>query len=119
MNNNKRYFVPIMNKITAVMLCILFIILLLCPITVTAAETKQKFEEFAQEDNGARTQYKGTGLGLAITKKYVELMGGTITVDTAKGIGSTFTVEIPLELTEGGGRKTSGGSFCEQPGGYL
>ena len=57
------------------------------------------FEEFAQEDNGARTQYKGTGLGLAITKKYVELMGGTISVVSKKGRGSTFTVEIPMELT--------------------
>ena len=57
------------------------------------------FEEFAQEDNGARTQYKGTGLGMAITRKYVELMGGTITVESQKGVGSAFTVELPLELT--------------------
>ncbi|MDY6045857.1 MAG: transporter substrate-binding domain-containing protein [Anaerobutyricum sp.] len=57
------------------------------------------FEEFAQEDNGARTQYKGTGLGMAITKQYVELMGGTISVESKKGSGSTFTVEIPMELT--------------------
>ena len=60
---------------------------------------KKLFDEFAQEENGARTQYKGTGLGLAISKKYVELMGGTITVDSKKGIGTTFTVEIPMELT--------------------
>ena len=58
------------------------------------------FEEFAQEDNGARTQYKGTGLGLAITKQYVELMGGTISVESKKGIGSTFAVELPMELTD-------------------
>lgn len=58
------------------------------------------FEEFAQEDNGARTQYKGTGLGMAITKQYVDLMGGTILVESKKGMGSTFTVEIPLELTD-------------------
>ena len=58
------------------------------------------FEEFVQEENGARTQYKGTGLGMAITKRYVELMGGNITVDSKKGIGSTFTVELPMELTE-------------------
>ena len=60
---------------------------------------KKLFDEFAQEENGARTQYKGTGLGMAISKKYVELMGGTITVDSKKGIGTTFTVEIPMELT--------------------
>ena len=60
---------------------------------------KKLFDEFAQEENGVRTQYKGTGLGMPISKKYVELMGGTITVDSRKGIGTTFTVEIPMELT--------------------
>ena len=60
---------------------------------------KKLFDEFAQEENGARTQYKGTGLGLSISKKYVELMGGTITADSKKDVGTTFTVEIPMELT--------------------
>ena len=60
---------------------------------------KKIFDEFAQEENGVRTQYKGTGLGMPISKKYVELMGGTITVDSRKGVGTTFTVEIPMELT--------------------
>ncbi|MGN1414628.1 MAG: ATP-binding protein [Anaerovoracaceae bacterium] len=58
------------------------------------------FDEFSQEENGARTQYKGTGLGMAITKRYVDLMGGAISVESKKGEGSTFTVEIPLELTD-------------------
>lgn len=58
------------------------------------------FDDFAQEEAGARTQYKGTGLGMAITKQYVELMGGTITVESKKGSGSTFTVELPMELTD-------------------
>ena len=57
------------------------------------------FDDFSQEENGARTQYKGTGLGMAITKKYVDMMGGTISVESKKGVGSTFTVELPLELT--------------------
>ena len=57
------------------------------------------FDEFAQEQNDARTQYKGTGLGMPITKGYVELMGGTIAVESKKGVGTTFTVEIPMELT--------------------
>ena len=61
---------------------------------------KHIFDEFAQEDNGARTQYKGTGLGMAITKQYVDLMGGTISVESTKGSGSTFTVELPMELTD-------------------
>ena len=60
---------------------------------------KKIFDEFAQEENGVRTQYKGTGLGMPISKKYIELMGGTITVDSRKGVGTTFTVEIPMEVT--------------------
>lgn len=59
------------------------------------------FEEFTQEDAGAaRTEYKGTGLGMAITKNYVELMGGTIAVRSQKGVGSTFTVTLPMEIAD-------------------
>ena len=58
------------------------------------------FDEFSQEEHDARTQYKGTGLGMTITKKYVDLMGGTISVESKKGIGSTFTVELPMEITD-------------------
>lgn len=62
---------------------------------------KKLFDPFSQEDDAnARTQYKGTGLGMAITKKYVDMMGGSIAVESKKGVGSTFTVEIPLELPE-------------------
>ena len=58
------------------------------------------FDEFTQENDGARTSYKGTGLGMAIAKKYVDLMGGKIEVSSRQGIGSTFTVEIPLRIAE-------------------
>ena len=58
------------------------------------------FDEFSQEENGARTHYKGTGLGMAITKRYVDLMGGTICVESEKGRGSSFTVALPMELTD-------------------
>ena len=62
---------------------------------------KKLFKPFSQEDDrSARTQYKGTGLGMAIAKEYVEMMGGSIAVESQKGAGTTFTVEIPLELTE-------------------
>ncbi|MDD6041968.1 MAG: ATP-binding protein [Clostridia bacterium] len=60
------------------------------------------FDEFSQEESSARTQYKGSGLGMAISKRYVDLMGGTICVNSQKGEGSTFTVELPLELTDEG-----------------
>ena len=58
------------------------------------------FDEFSQENDGARTSYGGTGLGMAIAKRYVDLMGGKIEVSSRQGIGSTFTVEIPLLTAE-------------------
>ena len=58
------------------------------------------FDEFAQEEGGARTKYKGTGLGMSITKRYVELMGGTIAVESKKNVGTTVTVKLPLELVQ-------------------
>ncbi len=58
------------------------------------------FDEFTQENDGARTSYKGTGLGMAIAKQYVDLMGGKIEVSSRQGVGSTFTVEIPLRIAE-------------------
>ena len=66
------------------------------------SETFQEhiFDEFAQENNGARTQYKGTGLGLAITKKYVDMMGGAITFKSRLGEGTTFTVELPMTASD-------------------
>ena len=58
------------------------------------------FDEFSQEEHGVFTQYQGTGLGMAITKRYVDLMGGTISVESKKGVGSTFIVELPMEITD-------------------
>jgi CheY-like chemotaxis protein len=56
------------------------------------------FDAFAQVGN-PRTR-KGTGLGLTITQQFIELMGGTIRVESAPGLGSRFIVELPLERTE-------------------
>ena len=67
---------------------------------MTKEFVKHIFDEFSQEESSARTYYKGSGLGMAISKRYVDLMGGNISVESEKGKGSTFTVELPLELTE-------------------
>lgn len=58
------------------------------------------FEEFRQASEGLNRSYEGTGLGLTITKKSVELMNGTISVESKEGIGSTFTVRFPSVETD-------------------
>ena len=58
------------------------------------------FDEFQQESKGISRAFQGSGLGLAITKRLVELMGGTIAVESKKGQGTTFTVTYPRHVAE-------------------
>ena len=53
------------------------------------------FTPFTQESTGKTRSFEGNGLGLAITKQLVDLLGGTIAVDSTKGAGTTFTVRLP------------------------
>lgn len=54
------------------------------------------FMEFRQESDGLSRSHEGAGLGLAIARRLVETMKGTISVESTKGVGSTFSVQIPL-----------------------
>lgn len=56
------------------------------------------FESFSQADSTITRKYGGTGLGLTISKNIIELHGGTITVESQKGKGSTFTITLPKNI---------------------
>ena len=57
------------------------------------------FEEFSRERSSTENQVIGTGLGLSIVKSMIELMGGAIHVESRKGCGTCFRVDLPLHLT--------------------
>lgn len=58
------------------------------------------FEPFEQEHSGITRKYGGTGLGLPITKRFTEMMGGSISVESKADSGSCFTVELPFDYVE-------------------
>jgi len=60
----------------------------------------QLFDRFSQADESESRRFSGTGLGLAIVKQLVELMGGRVWVESELGAGSTFHLEIPVDVVE-------------------
>lgn len=67
-------------------------------IGITPADQERIFEEFAQVDGPIQRRLRGTGLGLPLTRKLATLLGGVVTLESAPGVGSRFTVTLPREL---------------------
>jgi signal transduction histidine kinase/putative methionine-R-sulfoxide reductase with GAF domain len=66
-------------------------------IGIAAEDLPRLFSEFTQVDSSFARSFEGTGLGLALSKRFMDLHGGRIGVESAKGQGSTFWVEFPVE----------------------
>jgi signal transduction histidine kinase len=65
---------------------------------IPVSEQVKIFEEFHQADNSTTKTKSGTGLGLAIAKRIIEMHGGRISVESAPGAGSTFSVNLPVNV---------------------
>ena len=64
-------------------------------IGMTAEQMGKLFQEFSQASSATASKYGGTGLGLVISKRFCQMMGGDITVESEPGRGSTFTIRVP------------------------
>ena len=69
-------------------------------IGMTRDQIAKLFQPFTQADASSTRKYGGTGLGLSITRRFAEMLGGTVTVDSEVGKGSTFTLRIPSTVVK-------------------
>ncbi|HEV2129832.1 MAG TPA: ATP-binding protein, partial [Longimicrobiaceae bacterium] len=68
-------------------------------IGMTADQMAKLFQPFTQVDASTTRRYGGTGLGLTITRRFCEIMGGSIRAESQPGAGTTLTVRLPVEVT--------------------
>ncbi len=69
-------------------------------IGMTSEQVERLFQPFTQVDSSTTRKYGGTGLGLAITKRFCQMMGGNVTVESELGQGSTFTIQLPTYVRD-------------------
>jgi signal transduction histidine kinase/CheY-like chemotaxis protein len=87
-------------------------------IGIPADKLAHIFDEFSQADESTTRNFGGTGLGLAITRRFCQMMGGDVTVESAAGEGSTFTLRLPLRAASGDeeGARTPAGTTPDTTG---
>jgi PAS domain S-box-containing protein len=68
-------------------------------IGMTPEQLTRLFQDFVQADASTTRRYGGTGLGLSITRKLCQLLGGDVSVESEPGVGSAFTIRLPLAPT--------------------
>jgi signal transduction histidine kinase/ligand-binding sensor domain-containing protein/CheY-like chemotaxis protein len=84
-------------------------------IGMTAEQQRRLFQSFTQADASTTRRFGGTGLGLSICKQLSELMGGNVSLTSAVGEGSTFTVNLPLPAADSPEGRTDGDEALYQP----
>ena len=78
---------------------------------ISDEQVSRLFQPFTQADSSTSRRFGGTGLGLALTRRLVSLLGGEITVRSAPGLGSSFTIRVP-----DGAAPPRSGAFDAPPG---
>jgi signal transduction histidine kinase len=65
---------------------------------MTDDQQSRLFQAFSQAEADTARRFGGTGLGLALSREFCRMMGGDLTVTSAPGIGSTFTIRLPARI---------------------
>lgn len=75
------------------------------------------FNDFVQIDSPLQRKWRGTGLGLSLSRKMAELLGGQVAMTSQPGVGSTFSLTIPIRFKGGGGEGDGDGASADGPDG--